>query len=104
MTDKANNFNFFLQICAHVLLKPKDKLNLCEQAKRTVSYLQRKALYKRINELCKKSTECPYCYVRNGVVKKVPPLKIVHERFRHVKKDSPIVRDYICKYFCFLWF
>ncbi|XP_064097530.1 DNA-directed RNA polymerase III subunit RPC1-like [Macrobrachium nipponense] len=84
--------------CAHVLLKPKDKSQLCEQAKRTVSYLQKKALYKRINELCKKMSLCPYCNAQNGVVKKLPPLKIVHEKFRSVKKGDPMITDYFSQF------
>lgn len=85
------------QVCAHVLLKPKDKPTLCEQAKRITSYLHKKALYKRINELCKKMSLCPYCGARNGVVKKQPPLKVIHERFRNVKKGDPIITDYLCE-------
>lgn len=85
------------QFCAHVLLKPKDKLSLCEQSKRLSSYLQKKALYKRVNELCKKMSLCPYCSARNGTVKKLPPLKIVHERFKTVKKGDPLLTDYFSK-------
>ncbi|KAK3856179.1 hypothetical protein Pcinc_031683 [Petrolisthes cinctipes] len=86
------------KVCAHVLLKVKDKPGLCEQAKRITSYLHKKALYKRINELCKKMSICPYCGARNGVVKKLPPLKVIHERFRNVKKGDPIITDYISQF------
>ncbi|XP_069936276.1 DNA-directed RNA polymerase III subunit RPC1 [Cherax quadricarinatus] len=84
--------------CAHVLLKPKDKGSLCEQAKRINSYLQKKALYKRINELCKKISLCAYCGAQNGTVKKLPPLKIVHERFKTVKKGDPILTNYFSQF------
>ncbi|XP_037787697.1 DNA-directed RNA polymerase III subunit RPC1-like [Penaeus monodon] len=86
------------KFCAHVLLKPKDKLSLCEQSKRLSSYLQKKALYKRVNELCKKMSLCPYCSARNGTVKKLPPLKIVHERFKTVKKGDPLLTDYFTQF------
>nr|XP_027207425.1 LOW QUALITY PROTEIN: DNA-directed RNA polymerase III subunit RPC1-like [Penaeus vannamei] len=86
------------KFCAHVLLKPKDKLALCEQSKRLSSYLQKKALYKRVNELCKKMSLCPYCSARNGTVKKLPPLKIVHERFKTVKKGDPLLTDYFTQF------
>ncbi|KAG0713116.1 DNA-directed RNA polymerase III subunit RPC1 [Chionoecetes opilio] len=86
------------KICSHVLLKPKDKPGMCEQAKRITSYLQKKALYKRVNELCKKVTSCPCCGVHNGVVKRLPPLKIVHERFRNVKKGNPVLTHYFSQF------
>ncbi|XP_042221179.1 DNA-directed RNA polymerase III subunit RPC1-like [Homarus americanus] len=86
------------KICAHVLLKPKDKSTLCEQAKRINSYLQKKALYKRINLLCKKMSLCSYCGAQNGTVKKLPPLKIVHERFKTVKKGDPVITNYFSQF------
>ncbi|KAK8379693.1 hypothetical protein O3P69_019586 [Scylla paramamosain] len=84
--------------CSHVLLKPKDKPGMCEQAKRITSYLQKKALYKRVNELCKKVSLCPNCGATNGVVKRLPPLKIVHERFRNVKKGDPVLTEYFAQF------
>ncbi|XP_050732253.1 DNA-directed RNA polymerase III subunit RPC1-like [Eriocheir sinensis] len=84
--------------CAQVLLKPKDKPGLCEQAKHVTSYLQKKALYKRINELCKKVSLCPACGAINGVVKRLPPLKIIHERFRGVKKGDPVLTNYFAQF------
>ena len=76
---------------------------MCEQAKRITSYLQKKALYKRVNELCKKLSLCPNCGATNGVVKRLPPLKIVHERFRNVKKGDPVLTEYFGECVC-VWF
>ncbi|XP_076056979.1 RNA polymerase III subunit A [Oratosquilla oratoria] len=86
------------KVCSHVLLKPNQKQLLCEQAKRTTSYLNKKALYKKINEQCKKINQCPYCHSPNGIVKKFPPLKIVHEKFRSVKKGDPILTEYFAQF------
>ncbi|KAB7495389.1 DNA-directed RNA polymerase III subunit RPC1 [Armadillidium nasatum] len=82
------------KVCSHVLLKPSDKKMLLSTYKKTTSYLKKKAQYKKINELCKKINKCPYCGARNGVVKKFPPLKIIHEKFRNVKKGDPVIGKY----------
>lgn len=51
--------------------------------------IQRAALAKTINTLCRKVLKCPYCYSINGTVKKAGALKITHERYRSktVKAD-----------------
>jgi len=37
---------------------------------------------KKINEQCRKTKHCFYCGAINGTVKKVGPLKIIHDKFR----------------------
>ncbi|MCL4133658.1 UNVERIFIED_CONTAM: hypothetical protein GTU68_021185, partial [Idotea baltica] len=86
------------KVCSHVLLKPEIKKQMCDQAKRTTSYLQKKALYKRVNELCKKVSKCSYCSAHNGVVKRVPPLKVVHERMRGAKKGDPMISEFFSQF------
>nr|XP_053644613.1 DNA-directed RNA polymerase III subunit RPC1-like [Cherax quadricarinatus] len=89
VTDHCTNIS-----CAQVLLKPKDKGILCEKAKCISSYIQKKEFYEHINKLCKKISVCWYCGAQNGTVKKLPPLKIIHERFKTVKKGDPILDNY----------
>lgn len=84
--------------CGYVLLKPDVKQKMCEQAKRITSYLAKKAFYKSVNEKCKKMKMCINCQTRNGTVKKIPPLKIVHERFKTVKKGDPILTKFYSQF------
>ena len=60
---------------------------------REMAYLTKKAMRKKIIELCKKVSVCPYCDELNGVVKKCGLLKISHERYRNCKKNSEVLRD-----------
>ncbi|XP_014677319.1 PREDICTED: DNA-directed RNA polymerase III subunit RPC1-like [Priapulus caudatus] len=75
--------------CSRVLLPPGERQGYLDSLKRlNLNYLQRKALRKKITDRCKKVHNCPYCKIKNGIVKKCALLKIVHERFRHVKKND----------------
>ncbi|EGD81078.1 RNA polymerase III large subunit [Salpingoeca rosetta] len=47
---------------------------------------QRQAIIKEAGDLCKKTLRCPHCGAQNATVKKVPPMKIVHELY--VKKHE----------------
>jgi DNA-directed RNA polymerase III subunit RPC1 len=61
----------------------KEKYRLMLRRK-TLSFNQRKAIYKKILDACKKIKECEYCCAFNGVVKHVTGTDatiIVHERF-----------------------
>jgi DNA-directed RNA polymerase III subunit RPC1 len=85
--------------CSHVLLN--DKMRKIYQAKLrnpNLPYLTKKALRKKIQEVCKKVTCCPNCTDLNGVVKKCGMLKISHEKFRSVKKDSTIITAELVAY------
>jgi len=85
--------------CSHVLL-PADKRKQFHVRLRNpkISYLDKKSLWKLIQEACKKISRCPYCGDINGVVKKCGMLKICHDKFRNLKKDNPIVKEEIESY------
>ena len=53
---------------------------------------------KKIIELCKKVTKCPYCKDINGTIKKCGLLKISHEKFRSQKKTSELVTEKLAEY------
>jgi len=53
----------------------------------------RKALRKKILEVAKKKTVCPNCKSNNGPVKKAGFLKIVHEKYKNLKKTDPIIQE-----------
>jgi len=61
--------------------------------KPVLSYLQKKALRKRIHEKAKKTTICPYCGEINGAVLKCSLLKIAHDKFRSQKRQQNALND-----------
>ena len=66
--------------------------------KKDIPYLSKKALRKKIIELCRKVSTCPYCGEINGIVKKCGLLKISHEKFRNLKKTSDLVSRKLAEY------
>lgn len=69
--------------CSRVLLSSSDHGAFLELMDRPgLSSLARKALRKKINDKCKKSSICPHCRALNGPVKKCGLLKILHEKYR----------------------
>lgn len=80
--------------CSHVLLNEKmRKVYRAKLRNSKIPYLTKKALRKQIQEVCKKVSCCPKCNNINGMVKKCGMLKISHEKFRSLKKDSVIVKE-----------
>jgi DNA-directed RNA polymerase III subunit RPC1 len=65
---------------------------------RELGYLTKKNLRKKIVDMCKKITTCPYCGALNGVVKKCGLLKISHEKYRTAKKTSEVVLKKLAEY------
>lgn len=78
------------------MLKPANRAQMLASVMRPeISYLQKKALRRRIHELAKKQHTCPYCGSHNGVVKKLQ-LTILYDRLRNMKPDavSNYVKDF----------
>lgn len=80
--------------CGHVLLTQEErKLYLRRVENPNLDYLMRKALRKQIWEKARKKAECPNCKANNGPVKKAGFLKIVHEKYKNLKKTDPIIQE-----------
>lgn len=62
-----------------------------------MGYLARKALRKQIWERARKKTECPNCKENNGPVKKTGFLRIVHEKYKNLKKTDPIIQEILAE-------
>ncbi|EZA62907.1 DNA-directed RNA polymerase III subunit RPC1 [Ooceraea biroi] len=85
--------------CAHILLTPEEKkFYLRKVQKPSLTYLERKALRKKVWEKAKKRTECPNCKSNNGPVKKASFLKIIHEKYKNLKKTDPVVQDKLSEF------
>ena len=65
---------------------------------KNMAYLSKKALRKKIIDMCKKITVCSGCGEMNGVVKKCGLLKISHEKYRNCKKNSEILLDKLAEF------
>ncbi|KAI8370510.1 uncharacterized protein BYT42DRAFT_502192 [Radiomyces spectabilis] len=69
--------------CSRVMLEESDRRMYLRRLRAPgLDNLQRNRIIKAINEKCKKVTYCPYCNAVNGVVKKVGPMKITHDKYR----------------------
>ena len=85
--------------CSRILLKSDFASTFRERAKnKNFPYLAKKALRKKIVDLCKKTNKCHYCGELNGIVKKCGLLKISHEKYRSQKKTSDVVSDKLAEY------
>eukprot|EP01028_Stygiella_incarcerata_P002839 TRINITY_DN1537_c0_g1_i1.p1 TRINITY_DN1537_c0_g1~~TRINITY_DN1537_c0_g1_i1.p1 ORF type:complete len:1415 (+),score=363.19 TRINITY_DN1537_c0_g1_i1:100-4344(+) len=69
--------------CSRILLTPEEmaKFGLKINGVRG-DHLRRAAMTKVIAEECKKKRICPHCGSANGSVKKVGPLKLLHEKYK----------------------
>ncbi|CAK5263000.1 unnamed protein product [Mycena citricolor] len=75
--------------CARVLLDETDRRVYIKRFRRpNLENIQRQAISKAVNTMARKVVHCPYCAATNGTVKKVGPLKIIHDKFR-AKKTAP---------------
>ncbi|XP_018403555.1 PREDICTED: DNA-directed RNA polymerase III subunit RPC1 [Cyphomyrmex costatus] len=80
--------------CAHVLLTLKERKSFLRQVQNpNLRYLMRKSLRKKILISAKKKTQCPNCNSNNGPVKKAGFLKIVHEKYKNLKKTNSIIQE-----------
>ncbi|KAI3386318.1 hypothetical protein SNEBB_004314 [Seison nebaliae] len=82
--------------CGRILMNEDDvQLYLMKLRRMNLSYKGKKLMRKKIHTLCKKTTTCFYCGDRNGIVKKLGMLKIVHDKFRHVKEENESRKDFL---------
>lgn len=80
--------------CARVMLPPTERAHFIDLVQRpSLSFLNKKALHKKIVEICRKQTTCVYCGGANGQVKKCSLLKFVHERYKTNKKNDAVIKE-----------
>ncbi|KAI9222317.1 DNA-directed RNA polymerase III subunit C1 [Blastocladiella britannica] len=71
------------KVCSRVMLSETDRRSYLRRLRTPgMDNMTRLRMLKLLNTACRKHTLCPYCKAPNGVVKKVGPLKIAHDRFR----------------------
>lgn len=73
------------------MLGPEDRNSFLKKLKfKKLDALLKAAIFKRVTEICKRTSACPYCGFANGVVKKMTGgfFKIVHEKHRAKNADE----------------
>ncbi|KAI7872362.1 hypothetical protein BDF14DRAFT_1717191 [Spinellus fusiger] len=77
------HIGYFRASCSRVMLEEQERRTFLKRLRAPgLDNLQRGRVIKAINERCKKVTFCPHCQATNGVVKKVGPMKITHDKYR----------------------
>jgi len=72
--------------CATVLLDEQTRRKYLRSFRRPgLENLQRTQTFKAVNTAARKVSYCPRCKQLNGTVKKVPMMKIIHDKFRSKK-------------------
>lgn len=78
---------FLPQSCSKVLIEERERRTFLKRLRNpNLDGVQRTAILKALNAMCKKVTRCPHCFEFNGTVKKVSPLRLVHERYKASRK------------------
>ncbi|XP_071108022.1 DNA-directed RNA polymerase III subunit RPC1-like [Haliotis cracherodii] len=83
--------------CSHLLLHAADKKSFLESLKRPgMTYLQKKAMRKKIYDAARKVPICRSCGTYNGMVKKCGLLKIIHDRYKQNRKGGePVFTEFV---------
>ncbi|OTB09250.1 hypothetical protein M426DRAFT_316541 [Hypoxylon sp. CI-4A] len=75
--------------CSRVLLTESEKRSYLKELRRPfIDNMRRSAIAKKINDICKKPKNCPYCGAVNGQIRKVGALKLVHDKFIAFNKST----------------
>jgi DNA-directed RNA polymerase III subunit RPC1 len=100
--------------CSRVLLVPEAREKFLKDAKRARQDPQKiKHFLKEVQKACNQNTHCPHCGDVNGDIRRIPPMKFVHNKwkkkaaegdraefelqFAEAAKSSPDLRQYISK-------
>ncbi len=83
--------NGVAQDCGSVLLVESDRRSFLKELRKPgIDNMRRTQICKKINEQCKKAKECPSCGAINGTIKKLGPLKLVHDRFAAFNRSTAV--------------
>ncbi|KAI8902601.1 hypothetical protein BC833DRAFT_572629 [Globomyces pollinis-pini] len=73
--------------CARVMVDEQYKRSTVKKLRdKGLDSINRKLILKNLNVLCKKTSICPHCSAINGAIKKVGPLKLIHDKFKKKTK------------------
>lgn len=94
----VNILQCICKTCAHVLLSEKDRQQFLRRMRNPrIEVLQRRAVFKKVIDLCKRVRFCPTCGDFNGTVKKIGyTLKISHEKYS--KAPADIRNEYLLQF------
>ncbi|KAK2714647.1 hypothetical protein QYM36_009018 [Artemia franciscana] len=83
--------NMICKECARILFDSiyVEKIRLRLRRKEGMTFVEQKALFKKMVADGKKISRCRHCSANNGVLKNVARFKITYEPFRNAKEDDP---------------
>ncbi|PJF17134.1 DNA-directed RNA polymerase subunit [Paramicrosporidium saccamoebae] len=74
--------------CARILLTEEERSSYLKRIRMPkLDSLQRLAVVKAVHDRCRKTANCHSCGALNGLIKKVGIMKVVHEKYRSVRKQ-----------------
>ena len=75
--------------CSLVLLDDTERKQYLKKFRRKdLHSISRKKWSKKVEELCKKRTECPSCGATNGTVRKLQQMRMCHEKYKVKNKEE----------------
>jgi DNA-directed RNA polymerase III subunit RPC1 len=75
--------------CSRVLLTEPDRRSYLKRLRNpNIDGVTRNLILKSLNATCKKINVCPWCGDNNGAIKKMSPLRLVHERYKESRKSQ----------------
>ncbi|KAL6404050.1 DNA-directed RNA polymerase III subunit RPC1 [Ilyonectria robusta] len=75
--------------CGRVLLEEHDRRAFLKDLRRPeLDSFRQSQTRKRINTQCRKINACPYCDSINGQIRKISPIKLIHDKFSSYNKSN----------------
>ncbi|KAL7746501.1 DNA-directed RNA polymerase III subunit C1 (rpo31) [Sorochytrium milnesiophthora] len=77
--------------CSKVLQEEPARRAHLKRLRGAADNMVRQRTLKAFNAACRKIVHCPYCNAVNGAVKKVGPLRIIHDKYRSKKSAKELI-------------
>ncbi|PQE27543.1 hypothetical protein CJF30_00007878 [Rutstroemia sp. NJR-2017a BBW] len=75
--------------CARVLLTDAERRHYLKELRRPgIDNLKRTQICKKLNEQCRKASQCPHCGATNGQIRKVSVVRLAHDKYTKYNKST----------------
>ncbi|TGO27463.1 hypothetical protein BPAE_0041g00130 [Botrytis paeoniae] len=75
--------------CARVLLTDAERRQFLKELRKPgIDNLKRTQICKKINEQCRKASQCPHCNATNGQIRKISPVRLAHDKYTKYNKST----------------
>eukprot|EP00668_Euglena_longa_P046630 GGOE01062315.1.p1 GENE.GGOE01062315.1~~GGOE01062315.1.p1 ORF type:complete len:1429 (-),score=496.78 GGOE01062315.1:79-4365(-) len=84
--------------CGKVLLNEEERRKYLRLLrKKDLHSISRKGIARKVEDLCKKKTECPWCGATNGNVRKLQQMRMAHEKYK-VKHREETAEEFVAMF------